>query len=68
MEGPRSIYRCLPNAVVGEILVSAGDDFTIYTGSGFAAKTMDAVWANQTSIDEAIQTLAKKWQGDLDAG
>jgi ABC-type glycerol-3-phosphate transport system substrate-binding protein len=58
----------LPNAVVGEIPVSAGDDFTIYTGSGFAAKTMDAVWAKQTSIDEAMQTLAKKWQEDLDAG
>jgi multiple sugar transport system substrate-binding protein len=58
----------LPNAVVGEIPVSAGDDFTIYTGSGFAAKTMDSVWANQTGIDEAIQTLSKKWQDDLNAG
>jgi ABC-type glycerol-3-phosphate transport system substrate-binding protein len=58
----------LPNAVVGEIPVTAGDDFTIYTGSGFAAKTMDAVWAKRSTIDDAIQTLAKKWQEDLDAG
>jgi multiple sugar transport system substrate-binding protein len=58
----------LPNAVVGEVPVSAGDDFTIYTGSGFTAKTMDPVWAKQTSIDQAIETLAKKWQEDLDAG
>ena len=58
----------LPNAVVGEIPVAAGDDFTIYTGSGFAAKTMDAVWAKQSTIDDSIQTLAKKWQEDLDAG
>ncbi|MBV9545991.1 MAG: hypothetical protein JOY61_16590, partial [Chloroflexi bacterium] len=58
----------LPNAVVGEIPVSAGDDFTIYTGAGFASKTMDAVWAGQSSIDQAIETLAKKWQEDLNAG
>jgi maltose-binding protein MalE len=58
----------LPNAVVGEIPVSAGDDFTIYTGGGFAAKTMDPVWAKKGSIDQAIETLAKKWQEDLAAG
>jgi ABC-type glycerol-3-phosphate transport system substrate-binding protein len=58
----------LPNAVVGEIPVTAGDDFTIYTGSGFTAKTMDAVWAKQNTIDQAIETLAKKWQEDLTAG
>jgi ABC-type glycerol-3-phosphate transport system substrate-binding protein len=58
----------MPNAVVGEIPVSAGPDFTIYTGGGFAAKTMDPVWAKQTTPHAAIQALAKQWQADLDAG
>jgi multiple sugar transport system substrate-binding protein len=58
----------MPNAVVGEIPVSAGPDFTIYTGRGFAAKTMDPVWAKQTTPHAAIQALAKQWQTDLDAG
>ncbi len=58
----------MPNAGVGEIPVSAGDDFTVYTGSGFAAKTVDPVWAKQSTIDQALEALAKKWQDDLDAG
>jgi ABC-type glycerol-3-phosphate transport system substrate-binding protein len=58
----------MPNAVVGEVPVSAGPDFTIYTGSGFAAKTMDPVWAKQTTPHAAIQALVQQWQADLDAG
>jgi ABC-type glycerol-3-phosphate transport system substrate-binding protein len=58
----------MPNAVVGEVPVSAGPDFTIYTGDGFTAKTMDPVWAKQTTPHAAIQALAKQWQADLDAG
>jgi multiple sugar transport system substrate-binding protein len=58
----------MPNAVVGEIPVIAGADFTIYTGGGFAAKTMDPVWAKQTTAHEAIIALTKQWQTDLDAG
>jgi len=58
----------MPNAVVGEVPVSAGPDFTIYTGSGFTAKTMDPVWAKQTSPHAAIEALAKQYQADLDAG
>jgi ABC-type glycerol-3-phosphate transport system substrate-binding protein len=58
----------MPNAVVGEVPVSAGPDFTIYTGSGFTAKTMDPVWAKQTSPHAAINALAKQYQTDLDAG
>ena len=48
--------------------MTAGDDFTIYTGSGFTAKTMDQVWAGNTRIDDAIAALAKQWQLDLDEG
>ena len=58
----------MPNSVVGEIPVIAGPDFTIYTGGGFTAKTMDPVWAKQTTAHEAIQALTKQWQADLDAG
>jgi hypothetical protein len=58
----------MPNAVVGEIPVGAGPDFTIYTGSDFTAKTMDPVWAKQTTARAAIQALARQWQADLDAG
>ena len=58
----------MANAVVGEIPVSAGPDFTIYTGSGFAAKTMDPVWAKQTTPHAAVQSLVQQWQADLDAG
>ena len=58
----------MTNAVVGEIPVSAGPDFTIYTGSGFAAKTMDPVWAKQTTPHAAVQALVQQWQADLDAG
>jgi multiple sugar transport system substrate-binding protein len=56
------------NAVVGEVPVAAGPDFTIYTGRGFAAKTMDPVWAKQTKPHAAIQALIKQWQTDLNAG
>ncbi len=58
----------LENAVIGEIPVKAAPDFTIYTGSGFVAQTMDPVWANERSIDEAIEMLAQQWQADLDEG
>jgi multiple sugar transport system substrate-binding protein len=58
----------MPNAVVGEIPVSAGPNFTIYTASGFTAKTMDPVWAKQTSPRAAIEALVKQYQTDLDAG
>lgn len=58
----------MPEAVVGEIPVKAGPDFTIYTGSGFVAQTMDPVWAGKRSIEEGVGMLAKQWQADLDAG
>lgn len=56
------------NAVVGEVPVAAGPDFTIYTGRGFVAKTMDPVWAKQTTPHAAVQALIKQWQTDLNAG
>ncbi len=58
----------MPNAVVGEIPVKAAPDFTIYTGSGYVAQTMDPVWAGERPIDEALTMLHDQWQKDLDAG
>ena len=55
-------------ALVGEVPVSAGPDFTIYTGSGFTAKTMDPVFAKQSTPHDAMQALTKQYQADLDAG
>jgi ABC-type glycerol-3-phosphate transport system substrate-binding protein len=58
----------LETAVIGEIPVKAAPDFTIYTGSGFVAQTMDPVWANERSADEGITMLADQWTADLAAG
>ncbi len=58
----------MPDAVVGEIPVKAAPDFTIYTGSGFVATTMDPVWANERAPGEALTSLQERWQQDLDAG
>ena len=58
----------MPEAVIGEIPVKAASNFTIYTGSGFVAQTMDPVWAGERGIEEAIQMLADQWAADLAAG
>ena len=58
----------MPEAVIGEIPVKAASDFTIYTGSGFVAQTMDPVWAGERSIEEGLQMLADQWAADLAAG
>lgn len=52
----------------GEIPVLAAPDFTIYAGANFLATTLDAVWAGEKSIDQAMDELTAKWQEDLDAG
>ena len=58
----------MPDAVITQIPVRAAPDFDTYTASELVAKTMDPVWAKQTSIAAAIDTLIKQWQADLDAG
>ncbi len=64
----RAFVEGMPNAVIGEIPVKAAPDFTIYTGSGFVAQTMDPVWANERNIDEALTMLDEQWETDLDEG
>jgi multiple sugar transport system substrate-binding protein len=58
----------MDNAVIGEVPVKAAPDFTIYTGDGFVAQTMDPVWANERSIEEGIEMLTERWSEDLDEG
>lgn len=55
-------------ASVGEIPVVNGPNFTIYSGGNFLAKTLEGVWANQTSIDDAMAMIQQQWQADLDEG
>jgi multiple sugar transport system substrate-binding protein len=55
-------------ATEGEIPVVAGPDFTIYSGGNFLAKTLDGVWAGQTTIDQAMSQIQQQWQTGLDEG
>ena len=56
----------LSNATVGEIPVSAGPDFTIYTNTGFLARTLEGVWVNKTTPDAGMKEICAQWQQDLD--
>jgi ABC-type glycerol-3-phosphate transport system substrate-binding protein len=58
----------MPFAVVGEVPVTEGPDFTIYSGSNFLAKTLEGVWVRQTKINEAMEKIGEQWQKDLDKG
>jgi len=55
-------------ATVGEIPVVNGPNFTVYSGGNFLAKSLEGVWAGQVSIDDAMATIQKQWQADLDEG
>ena len=55
-------------ATEGEIPVQGGPNFTIYSGGNFLAKTLDQVWNNKSSIDDAMTSIQAKWQSDLDEG
>jgi multiple sugar transport system substrate-binding protein len=55
-------------ATIGEIPVVNGPNFTIYSGGNFLAKTLEGVWAGQTSIDAAMEQIQTQWQADLDEG
>lgn len=55
-------------ATIGEIPVVNGPNFTIYSGGNFLAKTLESVWNNQVSIDDAMAAIQTQWQADLDEG
>lgn len=52
----------------GEIPVLKALDFTIYSGDNFLVKTLDGVWVGKTSIDDAMDQIAEKWQKNLEQG
>ena len=55
-------------ATAGEIPVTAGPEFTIYSGGNYLAKTLEGVWAGQKSIDTAMDQIQERWQKNLDKG
>jgi ABC-type glycerol-3-phosphate transport system substrate-binding protein len=55
-------------ATEGEIPVTEGQNFTIYSGGNFLAKTLETVWAGHAKPEDAMATIREQWQKDLDAG
>jgi ABC-type glycerol-3-phosphate transport system substrate-binding protein len=55
-------------ATEGEIPVLAAQNFTIYSGGNFLAKTLETVWAGIAKPEEAMAKIKEQWQKDLDAG
>ncbi len=55
-------------ATIPEVPVSAGPDFTIYSGGNFLARTLEGVWAGTKNPDEAMAALTEHWQEALDEG
>ena len=41
--------------------ILSGQDFNIYSGGNFLAKTLEQVWAGKTSIDDAMKKLQDGW-------
>ena len=58
----------LDNASIGEIKVTGGGDFTIYSGGNGMVKILDPVWAGERSPEAAMEELAEFWQKLLDKG
>ena len=58
----RAFVEGLPDATVGEVPVPGGPDFTIYTNTGFLARTLEGVWVGQKSKDDALEEIRAQWQ------
>ena len=58
----------LDNATIGEIKVTGGGDFTIYSGGNGMVKILDPVWAGERKPEQAMEELGNFWQGLLDKG
>ena len=52
-------------AVIGEVPVTDGPDFSIYSGVNFLAETLDGVWAGKLKPEAAMARLAERWQAGL---
>ena len=53
---------------IADFPIINGADFNIYSGGNFLAKTLELVWANQVSIDDAMTKLQEGWQELLEEG
>lgn len=53
---------------IADIPIIRGSDFNIYSGGNFLAKTLELVWAGQSSIDDAMAKLEEGWAEALDEG
>ena len=53
---------------IADFPIINGADFNIYSGGNFLAKTLELVWAGQTSIDEAMERLQDGWGEALEEG
>ena len=62
----KAFVEGLPFATVGEVPVPGGPDFTIYTNTGYLARTLEGVWVGQKSADDAMEEIRTQWQQDLD--
>ena len=56
------------SATIGEIKVTGGSDFTIYSGGNGMVKILDPVWAGERKPEQAMEELGNFWQGLLDKG
>ena len=53
---------------IADFPIINGADFNIYSGGNFLAKTLELVWAGQTSIDDAMARLEDGWGEALAEG
>lgn len=53
---------------IADFPVINGADFNIYSGGNFLAKTLETVWAGQSSIDDAMAKITEGWQKALAEG
>ena len=53
---------------IADFPIINGADFNIYSGGNFLAKTLELVWAGQTSVDDAMARLQDGWGEALEEG
>ncbi len=53
---------------IADFPIINGADFNIYSGGNFLAKTLELVWAGQSSIDDAMAKIQDGWQKALEEG
>lgn len=53
---------------IADFPIINGADFNIYSGGNFLAKTLELVWAGQSTPDEAMAKIQEGWQKALAEG